>query len=165
MRSTSLALAGMVCVFANNGMEPVQPFYDSVAFLAAATAGLCVVMIRHLRHTETTSNIFASQCVFALGIGLLCSGSEVLITDPWVFALVLLASIMVASAQLCLTEALRHLSVAKGSTLQMLTPVVTAVASALLLGESFGVLEIIGGSAILIASYRITLERIPNAQT
>ena len=154
-----LALLGLVGVFASNGIEASKPLFDVVALCGAAAAGVCVVLIRHLRHSETTSNIFAAQCVFALILGVIGARSELFIPDPQVFGLVLLASVIVVAAQLCLTAAFRHIEVAKGSTMQMMTPVCTAVSSALLLGESFGLFEIIGGAAILFASYRIVMRK------
>lgn len=112
-------------------------------------------MIRHLRHTESTSNIFASQCIFTLVIGASTAGPACFITDRTVLGLVLLASITVVGGQLCITEAFRHINVAKGSILQMLTPALTVIGSASLLGESFSAMEISGGCAILFASYQI----------
>lgn len=154
-----IALLGLAGIFADTGIGPAQPVFDAIALFGAAAGGLCVVLIRHLRHTETTSNIFAAQCVFALGLGLGVAGGDVLIRDPVVLGWVLLASVTVAAAQLCITEAFRHLNVAKGSTLQMLTPACTALASAALLDESFSLFEVLGGAAILFAGVQIVKER------
>ncbi|MGJ8651024.1 MAG: DMT family transporter [Opitutaceae bacterium] len=155
----ALALGGLVAVFASKGLEASKPFYDLLSLCGAAAGGLCVVMIRHLRHTESTSNIFASQCIFTLIIGACTSSSAFFITDPTVLGLVLLASIAVVGGQLCITEAFRHINVAKGSTLQMLTPALTVICSASLLGESFSAVEILGGGAILFASYQIVIAK------
>lgn len=155
----ALALIGLVAVFADEGIGGSKPFYDALAISGAAAAGICVVMIRHLRHTESTSSIFASQCVFTLIITMLVAGNRLIIPDPTAFALTALAAITVVGGQLCITESFRHITVAKGSTLQMLTPTLTVLLSALLIGEHFGPLELIGGTAILFASYRIVLNK------
>lgn len=151
----SIALISLVVLFADNGLGKAQPLFDALALCGAAAGGICVVMIRHLRHTETTSNIFAAQCVFSLIFGILGAGADILITDPVILSLVLLAAFTVVTAQLCLTESFRHLDVAKGSTLQMLSLPLTALASAILLHESFSYFELIGGAGIIYASYRI----------
>ena len=155
----TLALIGLAGVFSSNGLESAKPLYDILALIGAAVGGICVVLIRHLRHTETTSNIFAAQCVFTLAIGLVATQGNLLIANPQALGLVLLAAFTVVGAQLTLTEAFRHINIAKGSTLQMLTPALTALGSACLLGESFSHLEILGGCAIIFASYKIVTDK------
>lgn len=150
-----LALFGLVAVFAESGLSGNKPAFDLLALTGAATAGLCVVMIRHLRHTENTSTIFVSQCIFTLIIAFVTASDRLLIDSPQAMSFTLLAAITVVAGQLCITESFRHINVAKGSTLQMLTPALTVITSACLLGESFSFLEIIGGVTILYASYRI----------
>jgi drug/metabolite transporter (DMT)-like permease len=154
-----LALLGLIGVFAENAFHGGKPAFDLLALGGAAAAGLCVVMIRHLRHTENTSSIFASQCVFTLIIAASAAGSRLYIADPVALGLTILAAIIVVGGQLSITESFRHINVAKGSTLQMLTPVLTVILSAALLGEHFSMLELIGGAAILFASYRIVISQ------
>ena len=151
----TIAILGLLGIFSDQGIGEAKLFYDIVAMMGASAAGLGVVLIRHLRHTENTSSIFASQCVFTLTFGLSVAGTDVLIEDPRALGLTVLAAITVIGGQLCITESFRHITVAKGSTLQMLTPVTTCVLSALLLGEHFSGLELLGGGAILFASYQI----------
>ncbi len=129
--------------------------YDVIAISGAIAAGICVILIRHLRHTETTSNIFAAQCVFTFAIGLAGTGHSVFIADLMALFWVIITAITVVAAQLCLTEAFRYMNVAKGSSLQMLTPIVTAAGSVFFFGEPFTLLEVAGGAAIIFASYKI----------
>ena len=150
-----IALIGMVTIFANNGIGKSKPLYDALAIIGAAAGGFCIVMIRHLRHSETTSTIFASQCIFTLIITLTTAGDRLFINNIQALGLTFLAALAVVGAQLALTESFRHITVAKGSTLQMLTPALTILLSAVLIGEHFSILELIGGAAILFASYRI----------
>ena len=156
-----LALLGLMSVFADNVFQGGKPGYDLIAIGGAAAAGLCVVMIRHLRHTESTSNIFASQCLFTLIIAIVTAGNRLFIEDPVAMSLTILAAITVVGGQLSITESFRHINVAKGSTLQMLTPALTVLCSAILVGEQFSLLELIGGAAILYASYRIVMSKLP----
>lgn len=155
----ALALVGLAIVFANNGAIQNKPFYDVVAIIGAAAGGLCVVMIRHLRHSETTSTIFASQCIFTLILAIISASDRLIIDNMQALGFTLLAAITVVGAQLALTESFRHINVAKGSTLQMLTPALTIVLSALIIGEHFSILELTGGAVILFSSYRIVLSK------
>jgi drug/metabolite transporter (DMT)-like permease len=154
-----LALAGLVAVFSESGIGGGKPLFDLLAMTGAAAAGFCVVMIRHLRHSESTSTIFASQCLFTLIITLPFAWDRLFTGSPAAIALTLLAAIIVVCGQLCITESFRHISVAQGSTLQMLTPASTVILSALLLGEHFSPIELAGGITILFASYRIAVRR------
>jgi drug/metabolite transporter (DMT)-like permease len=130
-----------------------------LAIIGATAAGLCIVMVRHLRHSETTSTIFAAQCIFTLIITIAIAGDRLLMYNMQALGLTFLAAITVVGGQLAITESFRHINVAKGSTLQMLTPALTVLLSALLIGEHFSMLELIGGAAILIASYRIVISK------
>ena len=154
-----LALIGLAAIFTDNGIGESKLFYDTLAIIGAATAGLCVVMIRHLRHSENTSTIFASQCIFTLMIAIATTGDRLLIHNMQALGLTVLASITVMCGQLAITESFRYINVAKGSTLQMLTPALTVLLSALILGEHFSMLELIGGATILFASYRIVISK------
>ncbi|MGZ0709845.1 DMT family transporter [Coraliomargarita sp. W4R53] len=154
-----LTIIGIVAVFAGDGIGETRLGFDLLALSGAAAGGLCVVLIRHLRHTETTSNIFAAQCIFTVIIATTFARSDLIITDKVALTITLIAAFTVVSAQLCLTEAFRQINVAKGSALQMLTPVVTTLFSALLLGESFSLYELLGGAAVLYGSYRIAIHK------
>lgn len=154
-----IALLGMVAVLASQGIGESKLGFDLLALCGAAAGGSCVVMIRHLRHTESTSNIFAAQCVFTVLIAAAYARGDWLVADPAALVWILIAAFTVVGAQLCLTEAFRHINVAKGSTLQMLTPAITVLFSSLLLGESFSVYELAGGAAVLYGSYRIAIRK------
>ena len=155
----AIALMGLALVFANNGTGNSKPFYDIFAVIGAAAGGLCVVMIRHLRHSETTSTIFASQCIFTLIIAIVSASDRLLIYNAQAFMLTLLAAATVVGGQLAITESFRHINVAKGSILQMLTPALTVALSALFIGEHFSILELTGGAVILFSSYRIVVSK------
>ena len=155
----TIALIGLFAIFADNGIGKSKFLYDVLAIMGAAAGGLCVVMIRHLRHSETTSTIFASQCIFTLVMTFIVAGDRLFISNVQALGLTVLAAVTVIGAQLALTESFRHITVAKGSTLQMLTPALTVLSSAVLLCEHISLLEIIGGTAILFASFRIVVSR------
>lgn len=154
-----IALLGMIAVLSNHGIGESKPAFDLLAVCGAAAGGFCVVLIRHLRHTESTSNIFAAQCVFTILITGAYAREDLFVAAPAAMGLILIAAVTVVTAQLCLTEAFRHINVAKGSTLQMLTPAVTVGFSALLLGETFNMYELLGGAAVLYGSYRIAIRK------
>lgn len=154
-----LTIVGMVAVLSGNGIGEAKLAFDLLALTGAAAGGFCVVLIRHLRHSESTSNIFAAQCVFTVIIAGGFSRTDLIVADCTAQSILLIAAVTVVSAQLCLTEAFRHLTVAKGSALQMLTPAATAGFSILLLDEAFSFYELLGSAAVLYGSYRIATHR------
>ena len=155
-----LAMLGLVGIFAEAALDGGKPLFDLLSIGTAAAGGLCVVMIRHLRHSESTTNIFAAQCVFTVIIAVFMAGDRILNLEPLAFGFCVLAAITVVGGQLSITESFRYINVARGSTLQMLTPALTVTLSAALLGEQFALLELVGGVAILYASYRIVVCKI-----
>lgn len=155
----TLALIGLALVFADDGIGGSKPFYDMLAIIGAVAAGLCVVMIRQLRHSETTSTIFASQCIFTLIIAILTASDRLILRDVQALGLTFLAAFTVVGGQLTLTESFRHITIAKGSILQMLTPALTVLLSALFIGEHFSAFELAGGVVILFSSYRIVADK------
>ena len=156
---SALALIALVMMFAEKDSGDGKLFYNILAIIGAALGGLCVVMIRHLRLSETTSTIFASQCVFTFIITVLVAGNRLIISDLQALAFALLAAITVVGGQLTLTESFRHINVVKGSTLQMLTPALTVFLSGLIIGEHFSILELTGGAVIFFASCQIVRSR------
>ena len=54
-----------------------------------------------------------------------------------------------------MTHAYRDLSVARGSSLQMLLPMAAGIGGFLFLGETFSLLEIAGGALTMLATWQI----------
>lgn len=128
--------------------------YEFLGVLGAVTAGLAVVLIRILRHSEHSSTIYASQCVWsALAALPFCTGPLPALTGPAIPVLGL-AAILVSVGQLAMTEAFRTMSVARGSALQMLMPVLTGAGGVLLFDERYRLLELAGGAVTLLATWR-----------
>ncbi|MEY4941176.1 MAG: hypothetical protein RIQ93_2911 [Verrucomicrobiota bacterium] len=133
--------------------------YDLLAFLGACASAYVVVTIRQLHATEHTSTIFAAQCVYGL---FLCAGPalfEPMNIGPLAWAIMAVASAVAAVGQITMTGSFRHLAVAEGSLLQMLTPLGIAVGGFAFFHERFSPQELIGALLILIATIFVALRR------
>jgi len=132
--------------------------YDLLAVLGAVIAGAVVVLIRHLRRHQSSSTIYASQCVFAILLTAPMSGADSVKLPVGALGLLVVASILVALAQLAMTHAYRDLDVTRGSAIQMLLPILTSIGGVMWFGESFTPLELVGGALTLIATWQVLLQ-------
>lgn len=167
VRSWSWMIAGFagLLVFLGGGLHFAIGKYDLLALAGAIAAGGVITLIRQLRHTEHTATIYASQClasaIFAVGPAAMPSIS----LPTWALALMIFASVLVAAAQLAMTHAYRTLSVARGSSIQMLLPIVTAIGGWLFFNETFTATEIAGAALTLVATWQvITAPKIATAK-
>ncbi len=149
----ALALAGLGVFFLGELRHGGFSRYEFLGLLGAVVAGVAVVLIRLLRHTEHSSTIYASQCVWS-GLAALpfCHGSLPQLSGVTVAGL-LVASLLVAAAQLALTQSFRYLSVARGSSFQMLLPVLTALGGVVCFNERFESVELAGAAVTLVATW------------
>lgn len=127
--------------------------YELLAVLGAVVAGMAVVLIRLLGREEHPSTIYASQCLWSLVAALPFCRPEYLVPSPGVLAALILASALVAGGQLTMTESFRHLSVATGSSIQMLLPLATAAGGAVLFAERYVLREVLGALVALAATW------------
>ena len=151
-------LCGLVVFLSDDGKLFHPSAYDLLALLGAAAAGWVIVIIRRLRHEEHPATIFASQALYSLVIA---SPAVVkLPTLPPVAWLGLIAAaIVVAIAQLQMTRAYQTMSVAKGSSIQMLLPIVTGIGGFFCFGETFHAPELLGSLLTLLATWRVVSEK------
>ncbi len=137
-----------------HGISP----YDLIAIALAVLSAAVVVIIRSLHNTEHSSTIFASQAVFGSLFVLPMALSEPVLPDFSLITLMFLVGIASAIAQLTMTFAYRLLEVAKGSSLQMLLPIITAAGSWFLFQEHFVLIEICGGILTLLSTAMVARE-------
>ena len=137
------------------GLDLAIGRYDLLALVGAVAAGAVVVMIRQLRHSESTATIYAAQCLASALIAVGPAAAPTITLPSPAIALMTLAAVLVALAQLAMTHAYRSLSVARGSSIQMLLPLVTALGGWLLFGEHFTAVELGGAALTLFATTRI----------
>jgi drug/metabolite transporter (DMT)-like permease len=153
-----VSFCGLVVFLSEDGKLLEPSLYDLLALAGAAGAGWVVVIIRRLRHEEHPSTIYASQALYSM---LLASPSAMkltaLPTSAWVGLII--ASVIVTIAQLVMTRAYQFMSVSRGSSLQMILPLVTAAGSYVIFGESFHWMEITGALLTLFATWRIVSSR------
>lgn len=153
-----LGLCGLAVFLSDEGKLMHPSRYDLLALFGAIMAGWVVVVIRRLRNEEHPATIFAAQTVliFALATPAAVKLPQ-LPLNAWVGLSV--AAIIVAQAQLVMTRAYQTMTVAKGSSIQMLLPISTAIGGFLCFGETFHPLEILGASITLLATWRVIISR------
>lgn len=133
--------------------------WDGVALAGALGAGIVVVLIRKLRATEHAGTIYASQCFYSILLALPVRGAQVteLPADGHLWLIV--AAVIVGVSQLVMTNAYRTLPVSRGSSIQMLLPLVTAAGAFFLFGEKFTAPELAGAALTLLATWRVAASR------
>lgn len=152
---------GGLLVFLGGGLELAIGRYDLLALAGAVAAGGVVTMIRQLRHSEHTATIYASQCAASALFAAGPATAPSLALPAGALALMVLAAVLVAVAQLAMTHAYRSLPVARGSSIQMLLPIVTALGGWLCFDETFTPVELAGASLTLFATWRVLVAPAP----
>jgi drug/metabolite transporter (DMT)-like permease len=149
-----VGFGGLVIFLGGDGQLLRLSAYDLLALAGAIGAGWVVVIIRRLRHDEHPATIYASQAFYSLAIAAPVLGKfPSLPMAAWVGLTA--AAVIVTVAQLVMTRAYQHMSVARGSSLQMLLPLMTALGGFLFFGETFMPLEIGGAVVTLLATWRV----------
>ncbi|MBB5352773.1 drug/metabolite transporter (DMT)-like permease [Haloferula luteola] len=157
LRSWAWMGAGFVglLVFLGFGLEHPVGRYDLLALAGAVAAGIVITLIRQLRHTEHTATIYASQCLASALFAALPAAQPASTLPPTALLIMTVAAVLVGLAQLSMTHAYRSLSVARGSSIQMILPLVTALGGWAFFDETFTLLEIAGGALTLLATWRV----------
>ncbi len=148
---------GGLVVFLSEAGQLLRPSpYDLLALAGAVGSGWVVVIIRRLRHEEHPATIYASQAFYGMLIAAPAAVKvPALPTSAWLGLAV--GAVIVTIAQLIMTQAYQFMSVSRGSSLQMLLPIVTAVGGFFLFGEAFHPLEIAGAMLTLFATWRVVV--------
>jgi drug/metabolite transporter (DMT)-like permease len=153
-----VGLCGLAIYLGEDGQLMHPSPYDLLALLGAAMAGWVVVVIRRLRHEEHPATIYASQAIysFLLAVPAVAKVPQ-LPAGAWVGLSV--AAVIVTVAQLIMTKAYQTMTVAKGSSLQMLLPVFTGIGGFLCFGENFHAVGLLGAGLTLFATWRVIMTR------
>lgn len=150
-----VGLAGLGVFFAGSAFDGGLTRYEGLALIGAVVAGAAVVLIRVLSRSEHASTIYASQCVWSFLAGLPLGMKPIADLSPTAVAVLVVASVLVSVGQLALTHSFRALSVAKGSSIQMLMPLATSAGGVLFFGERYAMLEWVGACVTLAATWQV----------
>jgi drug/metabolite transporter (DMT)-like permease len=149
-----VGFCGLVVFLSDDGRLLKPSAYDLLALAGAVGSGWVVVIIRRLRHEEHPATIYASQALYGLVIAAPAAVKlPELPSAAW--AGLAAGAVIVTIAQLIMTRAYQFMSVSRGSSLQMLLPLVTALGGFLFFGETFHGVEIAGGLLTLVATWRV----------
>jgi len=149
-----VAFAGLLLFLGGDGNLLHPSPYDLLALAGALAAGWVVVVIRRLRHEEHPATIYASQAFY----GLLASTpavTKLTSITPLACVGLIAAAVIVSIAQIAMTHAYQALPVSRGSALQMILPIVTAVGGFACFGETFHLPELAGAALTLLATWRV----------
>jgi drug/metabolite transporter (DMT)-like permease len=153
-----IGLCGLAVFLSDDGKLMHPSPYDLLALFGALMAGWVVVVIRRLRNEEHPATIFASQAVYSFVLATPAAVKlPALPLNAWIGLSV--GAIIVAQAQLVMTRAYQTMTVAKGSSIQMLLPVFTGIGGFLCLGETFHPVGLLGGGLTLLATWRVMVSR------
>ena len=131
------------------GME--AGIWDLLAVGAALASAWVVITIRQLHAAGVHSaTIFSAQCAYGLVV---CLPPALLHPAPpglteWV--LMIVAALAASGGQLCMTYGFARLSVAGGSLIQMLVPVMVAIGAGVFFGEYLKAGELAGAVLVLV---------------
>lgn len=154
-----LAIIGLGLFFSSSFSNSSFSRYDLLALLGAVLAGAIVVSIRKLTSTESAPTIYAAQCVASLVLTLPPAIPSFPTTSSSAWVLLLLGGTVVAYGQILMTRGFHHLSVAQGSALQMLIPILAGFGGFFLFEESLTPVEMAGAAITLFATWRISVSR------
>ena len=153
-----VGFCGLVIFLSEDGQLLRPSAYDLLALAGAVGAGWVVVIIRRLRHEEHPSTIYASQALYSLAISVPVAG-KLSSVPPAAWYGLAAAAVIVTIAQLVMTRAYQFMSVSRGSSLQMLLPLATALGGLLFFEETFHRWEIAGAVLTLLATWRVVVSR------
>ena len=151
-----VGLVGLVVLLSDNGQLLHPSPYDLLALAGAVGAGWVVVIIRRLRHEEHPATIYASQAFYSFIIAT-PSLTKVPLLPAKAWGVLVVAGVLVTIAQLVMTRAYQFMSVSRGSSLQMLLPLATALGGYFMFGETFHGIEIAGALLTLVATWRVVV--------
>lgn len=150
----ALALAGLALLTGTTGAALTAPgLWEAVGLAGAVMAAAVILFIRQLVRTESSATIFGAQCVYGLLLGGPVAAWGWRGLSPADAAMLILATLAAIAGQLAMTEGFRHLSVATGGALQLLTPLAVTAGGVLWFGEAFAPAQAAGAALILAGTF------------
>lgn len=134
-------------------------FYEILGIFGAIMAATTVVLIRQLTKDFSAGTIFLAQCVW-VGIPVFPFAIPHFSDLSTIDYLGLTAvGITAAGGQLFMNEGYRRLSVAAGSSLQNIVPLLITVGGIAFFGERLTILQAVGGVFILLGAFFVSVYR------
>lgn len=166
--SMIVAFVGIGLLASDNGdtgsLLALPGRYELLTIFGAMLGGMALVLVKKLHDTDSSYAIFFAQCVIGLWI-VVVPANIAPCALGWMGGFLLVAiGITSAAGQLLATEGYRHLSVATGSLLGMLVPVLNYGLGVTLFDERISVHSVLGSAAVLGACV-VVLLKSPNGST
>lgn len=132
-----------------------------VALAGAACAGLAIVYVRKLSATDSPYAIFFAQCVMGLWLTVVPANLHPVTLDLAGGALLVAIGVVAAVAQLLLTYAYTHITVATGGVISNLVPVLSAVVGLTFFNEPMSSRGLLGTAIVIGSCGLVALKRPP----
>jgi len=150
------AAAAETAAAAAAGAEVVAPpeagaFWYAMAVLGSLLAGVAVVAVKKLRETDSSYSIYYAQCAMGFWIVAVPASINHAEISYWGGAVLIAIGLVAAAAQLTMTWAFRHTTVATGSLLGMLAPVFNIPVGLLVFGEEVSGRAVVGIVVVLVS--------------
>ena len=147
--------------------EPEPGFvWYLVAIAGSLTAGIAVVLVKKLRETDSSYAIYYAQCALGFWIVAVPASLTPMKISVWGGAVLIMIGLVAAAAQLTMTWAYGHTTVATGSLLGMLAPVFNIPIGLLVFGEVVSGRAVAGRAIVLVScALVVTARRGPAART
>jgi drug/metabolite transporter (DMT)-like permease len=136
---------------------------DVLALAAGVVGGFAVVSLTRCRETDSSSNIFWSQCLFGIAIAAWPAGRSWTWPTPGQWVMLIIISLLAAAGQLTMTYAYKFTGAAYGSLLSLLTPVLSAVIGILYFQEHQTASFFAGAFLVLLACGYLSLHPVTRA--
>lgn len=137
-----LAIVGLAMLTGGAATLIARPGpWEAVGLAGAVMAAAVILFIRRLVKTDTSATIFAAQCVYGLVISVPVAWWGWRGVSLPVAAGLLLAALAATAGQLAMTDGFRHLNVAAGGALQLVTPLAVSAGGVAWFGESFSLAQ------------------------
>jgi len=137
----------------------VEGKYYAMAVFGAMCSGLAVVLVRKLRASDSSFAIYLAQCVMGFWMMILPANIKPVELNYLGGLLLVAIGLSASAAQIFMTYAYAHISVATGSLICMLVPVLTTAIGLLFFGESISATALIGMVLVIVPCTIVAIRR------
>lgn len=130
---------------------------DGYGILGAATAGMAIVFIRHLRQTENPFSIFWYLCAYGSALGALTCLRGLVVPPSGVWLWVLAMGASSTAGQLLITYGFGYIPAGEGSLISMSTVAYSGLFAWFVLGERMPLSGLAGAAMILACAGYLAL--------
>lgn len=130
---------------------------ELLGFSVGLTWGIAVVSVTKCRETDTSMNVFWSQCIFGLAFAVGPTVYERVLPSGYEWFLLLLIALLAIAGQLCMTSAYKYTGATYGSLVSLLNPVLATTIAIVIFAERPSWRFWVGAAMILLPCVYLSL--------